>query len=257
MKFKIQFVERSPAPALLPILRSRQQGEILTWLLDDPDREASLAELSHRLDVPISSVHREVQRAEQAGLVASRRVGKTRIVRANKQSRFLAPLRQLLVMSFGVPDRLAEALRDIRGVDAAYIFGSWAARYMNQAGARPVGDVDLLVLGDPDRDMVYTRVAEAEPELGYPIQVTFRPSDWLTTGSDSFHDTVVSRYDSPSTRAAVPLKSSLARAGQSPPLPPCHPERARTCLVPRTYGPTARPAPHPRTNPIAAHVLAY
>jgi DNA-binding transcriptional ArsR family regulator len=186
-------VEKSPAPALLPILRSRQQAEILAWLLDHPDREATLAELSRRLGVPVSSIHREIQRAEQAGLVTSRRVGAARLVRANRQSRFFAPLRQLLVMSFGAPERLAQALRDVPGVEAAYIFGSWAARYEDISGGRPVGDVDLLVLGDPNRETVYGKVMEVEPELGYPIQVTFRPGNWFETGRDSFRTTVRSR----------------------------------------------------------------
>lgn len=178
---------------LLPILRSRQQGEILAWLLDEPDREVSLTELSQRLDVPGSSVYREVDRAERAGLVVSRRVGRTRLVRANSQSRFFVPLRLLLVMSFGVPERLARALRGVSGVETAYVFGSWAARYRNVPGQRPVGDIDLLVLGDPDRDAVYRSVTNVEPELGYPVQVTFQTGDWLETGADSFHDTVVSR----------------------------------------------------------------
>jgi hypothetical protein len=96
-------------------------------------------------------------------------------------------------MSFGVPERLAWALHGIPGIEAAHIFGSWAARYLDASGLRPVGDVDLLVLGDPDRDLVYARVAEVEPELGYPIQVTFRSGDWIERGTDSFHATVISR----------------------------------------------------------------
>jgi hypothetical protein len=35
-------VDRTPAPSLLPILRSQQQAEILTLLLGDPDLELSL-----------------------------------------------------------------------------------------------------------------------------------------------------------------------------------------------------------------------
>jgi len=186
-------VERTATPSLLPILRSQQQAEFLVWLLDDPEREASLAELSARLGIPVSSVHREVERAERAGLVISRRVGRTRLVRANGQSRFVAPLRELLVMSFGVPARLGEALAPIQGVESAFIFGSWAARYLGAVGSRPVGDVDVLILGAPERDQVYQAVAAVEPELGYPLQVTFRSLEWLETGTDSFHDTVVSR----------------------------------------------------------------
>jgi hypothetical protein len=42
LKSTLQIVDRQPAPALLPILRSRQQGEILALLLGDPDLELSL-----------------------------------------------------------------------------------------------------------------------------------------------------------------------------------------------------------------------
>ena len=213
----IHFVKKSPAPLLLPVLRSRQQGVILAWLLDDPDRETSLNDLSNLLGVPGSSVYREVERAEHAGFVLSRRVGQTRLVRANVQSKFFAPLRELLVMSFGVPELLASVLREIPGIQAAYIFGSWAARYKDIPGSRPVGDIDLLVLGNPDRESVYKNVTEVEPELGYPVQVTFRSSDWLDTGTDSFHSTVTSRptvqivgIEDAATNASAATIASLA-----------------------------------------------
>ena len=172
-------MEKSPAPKLLPILRSRQQAEILAWLLDNPDREASLTELSDRLDIPASSVHREVERAEQVGILVSRRIGATRLVRANGQSRYFDPLRQLLVMSYGVPERLTQALSKITGVQAAYIFGSWAASYEDVRSSRSVGDIDVLVLGNPQRDKVYQNLAVVEPQAGFPVQVTFRSGDWL------------------------------------------------------------------------------
>jgi hypothetical protein len=65
-----------PAPSLLPILRS-QQGEILALVLGDPDRELSPTLISDLTGVPHPSVYREVQRAELAGPVTSRRVGNT------------------------------------------------------------------------------------------------------------------------------------------------------------------------------------
>jgi len=42
LKSILQIVDRQPAPTLLPILRSQQQGEILALLLGDPDLELSL-----------------------------------------------------------------------------------------------------------------------------------------------------------------------------------------------------------------------
>src|SRR6266511_4000302 len=43
---------RSQAPPLLPILRSRHQGELLAVLLLHPDREYTLSELSRPVDTP-------------------------------------------------------------------------------------------------------------------------------------------------------------------------------------------------------------
>lgn len=186
-------MNRSPTPSLLPILRSQQQGEILALLLGDPDHELSLTEISQRTGAPHPSVYREVQRAQQAGLVTTRKVGNTRLVRADTSSPYYAGLAEILTRAFGVPAVLAEALQRVSGIDQAYIYGSWAARHAGQTGPRPVGDLDVLVLGEPDRDQLYEAVSTAEERLGRPVQATVRDAEWLNAGSGSFHDNVSSR----------------------------------------------------------------
>lgn len=193
MKSILQFVERNPAPSLLPVLRSRQQGEILALLLGDPDLELSLTDISARTGTPHPSVHREIERAEQAGLVTSRKVGSTRLVRANTASPYYTGLAEVLTRAFGVPVVLAQVLQPLHGIKAAYIYGSWAARYEGRSGQRPVGDIDVLILGDPDRDQLYAALGAAEERLGRPVQATIRDCAWLDTGTSAFHDTVTSR----------------------------------------------------------------
>jgi DNA-binding transcriptional ArsR family regulator len=186
-------VDRRPSPSLLPILRSQQQGEILALLLGDPDLEFSLTEIAERTGAPHPSVHREIGRAEQAGLVTTRKVGNTRLVRADTSSPYYTGLADVLTKAFGVPAVLAEALRRVKGISSAYIYGSWAARHEGQPGQRPVGDIDLLVFGGPDRDQLYDALSAAEKRLGRPVQATIRGADWLGAGAGSFHDTVTSR----------------------------------------------------------------
>lgn len=186
-------MNRTPAPPLLPIFRSKQQAELLALLLGDPELELSLTDLAERTGIPHPSVYREVERAETAGLLMSRRVGRTRLVRANVESPYYEGLAEVLTRAFGVPDVLAHAVRGVEGIDEAYIFGSWAARHAGERGARPVGDIDLLVLGAVDRDVLYEAVHVAERRLGREIQVTVREPGWLEQGSGSFHDTVMSR----------------------------------------------------------------
>lgn len=193
MKSILQIVDRRPTPSLLPILRSQQQGEILALLLGDPDRELSLTEISQRTGAPHPSVHREIQRAEEAGLVSSRKIGNTRLVRADTGSPYYAGLADVLTRAFGVPAVLAGALRHVGGIDAAYVYGSWAARHSGEPGRRPIGDIDVLVLGEPDRDRLYEAVGVAERRLGRQVQATVREPGWLNDGSGSFHETVTSR----------------------------------------------------------------
>ena len=78
------------------------------------------------------------------------------------------------------------------GVEAAYLFGSWAARYQGVEGQRPVGDIDLLVLGEPDRDEL--TLASTESPIGSTeIQVTIREAGRSGNGEGTFHETIVSR----------------------------------------------------------------
>ena len=186
-------MDRTPAPSLLPILRSQQQAEILAFLLGDPELELSLTEIASRTGAPHPSVHREIQRAKVAGLVTSRKIGNTRLVRANTESPYYAGLADVLTRAFGVPAVIADALRDLDGVEEAFLYGSWAARHAGETGVRPVGDIDVLVIGEPDRDALYAALAGAEKRLGRPVQATIREPGWIASGEGSFHDTVSSR----------------------------------------------------------------
>ena len=208
----IQFVDRTSTPSLLPIFRSQQQAELLALILGDPVTEHSLVQIAERTGIPYASVHREVERAEAAGLVASRLVGRTRLIRADEASPYFNGLSDVLVKAFGVPWVLGQALTGVTGIDAAYVYGSWAARFSGEAGNRPVGDIDLLVLGGPDRDEVYAAVGAAEQRLGRAVQVTIRAADWLTDGTGTFHDTVAGR-----PMVSVPLTATRTDPEDRPP----------------------------------------
>ena len=202
---------------MLPIFRSQQQAELLALVLGDASVEHTLTELSARSGVAYASVHREIDRAVAAGLVTSRLVGRTRLIRADTTSPYFVGLSDVLVKAFGVPWVLGRALADVDGIDAAYIYGSWAARHEGVAGDRPVGDIDVLILGSPDRDRVYGVLAEVESTLARPVQVTIRAADWLRVGTGSFHDTVSARpmvpiaVDARSTTPAGSLPEPVAR----------------------------------------------
>jgi hypothetical protein len=160
------------------MLRSDVQGRILAELLIDPSRELSSADLARRVGVSSATVSREIDRAELASIVTSRRVGNLRLVRADTDNPLHLPLRQLILASYGAPAVIAEEFGGIEGIEHLYLFGSWAARYEGERGPAP-RDIDVLVIGRVDREQAYEAADRAEQRLTLPVQVTLRtPRQW-------------------------------------------------------------------------------
>jgi predicted nucleotidyltransferase len=87
---------------------------------------------------------------------------------------------------------LAEALVQLDGIETAYIFGSWAARYAGQEGQAPA-DLDVLVIGHPNRDELDEVAQRAGARLAREVNVTIRSPQWWHDGSDPFHTEVTRR----------------------------------------------------------------
>ncbi len=154
---------RTSAPQLLPIFRSEGQGRLLARVYLQSDRPATLADIARELELDDGGLTREADRLERAGLIRSERIGRSRTLRPNEQSPYYGDLYGLLLTSFGPAALIGPALAGIDGVERAYLFGSWAARYSGEPGPAP-GDVDVLVVGVPDRGDVY-RAADALSDI--------------------------------------------------------------------------------------------
>lgn len=171
-------IMRSAAPILLPIFRSRLQADILAALLLRPDEELSLTDLAIRLGAPLSTVHGEVRRLVDAGLLLRREAGRSVMVRSDPGSRLTGPLTDLLLLSWGPPQVVAEEFTGLRGAEQVLIFGSWAARYQERSG-NPPNDLDVLVIGHPRREDVYDAADRAQQRLGLPVNPVIRtPEAW-------------------------------------------------------------------------------
>lgn len=176
---------RTTAPALLPIFRSRLQGQLLAATLLEPEREESLTGLARRLGADVGTIQREVSRLERAGILRTRRVGQVRLVAANTESGIFKPLSQVVLRTFGPVQVLAEEFSDVDGVEDVFLFGSWAARFTGEEGAAPA-DLDVLVIGRPSRDAVYEAALRAERRLGREVNTTVRSKTSWEAAKDGF-----------------------------------------------------------------------
>jgi DNA-binding transcriptional ArsR family regulator len=164
----------------LPIFRSDAQARLLTHLfVTGAERPLSLTALSDRTEVPLSTVQREIEQLEQAGLVQSERVGQTRLVNANRESPYFGDLEGLLLKAFGPRVLLSNLLRRIPHIEHAFIYGSWARRYLNGESPAP-RDLDVLVVGDPHVNAVYAAARRAEAALGLEVNpIIIDRKQWL------------------------------------------------------------------------------
>lgn len=163
---------RTKPPDALPIFRSDLQARLLAALLLDDGEPLTAQELLDRLGATSTSLHRELGRLERAGLIEHDRVGRTRRYRASTDSPVYEPLRELLQRTLGVEPLLRRALSKVDGVAAAAIFGSWAAGETDEGS-----DIDLLVVGEMDRDELLSTVRAIEAEAHREIDVTAYRAD--------------------------------------------------------------------------------
>jgi len=161
---------RTEAPLLAPIFRSDGQARLLSELLLAGE-ELSITDLAKRASLAYPTVHREVARLIEAGILSERHVGRTRLIRANDESPLVDPLREILTIATGPVVILAEALGRVDGIESAFLYGSFAARMLGDAGPAP-HDIDVMVLGEPDVDAVYEACTRVEAAVRRPVNPT-------------------------------------------------------------------------------------
>jgi DNA-binding transcriptional ArsR family regulator len=184
---------RSIAPAVLPIFRTHNQGEILALVLDHPEREWTVSELATATGAALTTIQSEISRLESGDLVTSRKVGRTRLVRANTGNPIIAPLTQIVLLSFGPKVVIAQEFASLEA-DHIVIFGSWAARISGIAGKTP-DDIDVLIVSDSvKRSDAYAAAERAQERLGRPVNPVIRSTAaWQSPSSDPLLDELLRR----------------------------------------------------------------
>ena len=174
---------RTSGPAILPLFRSEMQLRLFSLLLLQPERSWALQELAQALDAPASSVHRELVRAEGAGIISRDPTVRPHRFQAATDDPFNQPLVDLLRRSVGVEEQLRDALKR-PDVLAAAIYGSWVS-----GTRRPDSDIDVMVIGNADLRELRRHVRPIGKEAGRVIDLTVLSAEEfrrLVTENSSF-----------------------------------------------------------------------
>lgn len=146
---------------------SRVRREILLRFFARAGVERHVRELARELGWSATMVGRELGRLERAGVLRSERVGSARRFRIDEDSPIATEIRSLVQKTIGVEARLQEALAGVPGVEEAFLYGSYA-----RGDERPASDLDLMVIGPVDQEMLTERLTDVERDLGRDVNVT-------------------------------------------------------------------------------------
>ncbi|MDQ2877364.1 MAG: ArsR family transcriptional regulator [Actinomycetota bacterium] len=137
-----------------------------------------MTEAAAHINASVKTVYTEATRLIAAGFVSDARRGNIHLIRAVTGAPFSRPLTDLLAVTYGPLPVLSDLLTGVAGVTRAFIYGSWAARYLGEPGPVPL-DVDVLAVGTADRDDLDEIARAAQGRLGRPVDIRrIRPAAW-------------------------------------------------------------------------------
>lgn len=146
--------------------RSVVRDRVLVEFFGKPGTKAHVREVARRVGASAPTVGAALTELKRLGVLQSETVGRSLVYSVNERSPLSADIRSLVQKTLGVESRIAKALEGLPGVDAAYIFGSYAA-----GTDRSQSDIDLLVIGRPDRIALSERLTPVERALSRDVNV--------------------------------------------------------------------------------------
>ena len=148
-------------------LASHAMARLIRYYAVNPEAAPHGRALERATKLSPASLKNEIDRLTDLGLLVRERVGRLVRYRTNESSPLWAHFRALVRQLSAPKDVLPYALEDVEGVEAAFIFGSFA-----KGRDREDSDVDVLVYGEHVDDRALARHAlEASVLLGREVNV--------------------------------------------------------------------------------------
>jgi predicted nucleotidyltransferase len=148
-------------------LRSKARQRLLTYYFSNPGARLHLRELATHLAIDPSNLSKELARLEREGLFRSELSGRQKYFQLNRDYPLYTEIRGIVSKTIGASAVIAESLRNIVGIEEAWLYGSFAA---NQQDAS--SDIDILLIGTPPSDELAEVILNLERRLGREIGYT-------------------------------------------------------------------------------------
>jgi predicted nucleotidyltransferase len=148
-------------------LRSKARRKLLAYYFTNQGARHHLRGLGEQLQVDPSNLSKEMRKLEREGLFRAEVSGRQKYFRLNRSYPLFKEVRGIVEKTIGAASLLAEALKNVDGIDEAYLYGSFARNQQDAAS-----DIDVLVIGTPRGDLLAETVRKLERQLAREINYT-------------------------------------------------------------------------------------
>lgn len=162
------------------IIISKTTRKILTLFVANPDSRFYIRQLERILNEPVSAVRRQLQRLYAAGILLAAQEANLKYYQINKNCPIFEEIKDMILKTQGIGDRLRELINNVPDIKAAFIYGS-VAKHQESASS----DIDLMVIGDIDTLKLHSAIRKIENKLKRAINYSLmRPDDLKNKKSD-------------------------------------------------------------------------
>lgn len=139
-------------------------GEILKLFFKDVEKEYYFREISKILNKEPSYYQKYLDRLVEDKILLDNRRGNMRFFRLNKEHPLYEEIKSIVSKTVGLENELKEIVDKLCDVECAFIFGSIARGKENSNS-----DVDLMLIGNVDQDILTPLLSLAEGEIAREI----------------------------------------------------------------------------------------
>lgn len=167
-------------------------GKILKLFFLDPDKEYYLRKIAAHLGQEPGVFQYNLDKLVKEGILADERKGNLRYFRLNKNYPLYEEIKKIVSKTLGIEAKLKELVSSFNGIECAFIFGSIAKNTENSSS-----DIDLMLIGNADQDVLTNKITEAENELGREINYHLFGKDEITGKVKNKNDFLLNIFNNP------------------------------------------------------------
>ncbi len=126
----------------------------------NPQKEYYLNQVARLIGTSAGNARRELGRLIEADFLTKEKKGNALYFKINSGNIILPDIKNIVDKTIGLKHILAKELRRVKGIDFAFLFGSYA-----KGDFRNNSDIDLYVIGEISEKDLYPKIKSAEEKV--------------------------------------------------------------------------------------------